>query len=155
MHETFLQQAIQLAVDNVESGEGGPYGAVIVKDNRVIAATANQVTSAIDPTAHAEIMAIRAACKHLNNFRLIGCTLYTSCEPCPMCLGAIYWARMDSVYYACNRFDAAAANFDDSFIYDEINLLPQHRRIPMRHIDLTNALKPFDGWNEKADKIAY
>ena len=155
MHETFLQQAIQLAADNVDSGEGGPYGAVIVKDNRVIAASANKVTSAIDPTAHAEIVTIRAACKHLNDFRLTGCVLYTSCEPCPMCLGAIYWARLDTVYYACNRFDAAAANFDDSFVYDEINLLPQHRRIPMLHINLPNAREPFDIWNQKMDKIPY
>ncbi|ESS73303.1 guanine deaminase GuaD [Methyloglobulus morosus KoM1] len=155
MHEAFLQQALQLAEDNVDSGDGGPYGAVIVKDNRVIAASGNQVTSRIDPTAHAEIMAIRSACKQLNNFRLTGCVLYTSCEPCPMCLGAIYWARLDTVYYACNRFDAAAANFDDSFIYDEINLLPQHRRIPMHHINLPDAQKPFAIWNQKADKILY
>jgi guanine deaminase len=155
MHETFLQQALQLAVDNVDSGEGGPYGAVIVKDNQVIAASANKVTSTIDPTAHAEIMAIRAACQHLNDFRLTGCVLYTSCEPCPMCLGAIYWARLDKVYYACNRFDAAAANFDDSFIYDEINLLPQLRRIPMLNINLLNAREPFEAWNQKVDKIPY
>jgi guanine deaminase len=155
MHETFLQQAIQLAADNVDSGEGGPYGAVIVKDNQVIAASANKVTSNIDPTAHAEILAIRAACQYLNNYRLTGCTLYTSCEPCPMCLGAIYWARLDAVYYACNRFDAAAANFDDSFIYDEIKIIPQHRRIPMLHIDLPNACEPFTNWNLKADKIPY
>ena len=155
MHEAFLQQAIQLAVDNVESGEGGPYGAVIVKDSRVIAASSNKVTSTIDPTAHAEIMAIRQACKQLNDFRLIGCVLYTSCEPCPMCLGAIYWARLDAVYYACNRFDAAAANFDDSFIYNEINVLPEQRLIAMHHIKLANAREPFDSWNKKADKITY
>jgi guanine deaminase len=155
MHETFLQQAIQLATDNVDSGEGGPYGAVIVKDNRVIAASSNKVTSTIDPTAHAEVMAIRVACKQLNDFRLNGCVLYTSCEPCPMCLGAIYWARLDKVYYACNRFDAAEANFDDSFIYDEINLLPQQRHIAMHHINLPNAREPFDSWNKKVDKIAY
>jgi guanine deaminase len=155
MHETFLQQAVQLAADNVDSGHGGPYGAVIVKDNRIIAASANKVASTIDPTAHAEVMAIRAACKHLNDFQLTGCTLYTSCEPCPMCLGAIYWARLDTVYYACNRYDAAAANFDDSFIYDEINLLPQHRRIAMHHINLPDARKPFDIWNQKMDKITY
>lgn len=155
MHETFLQQALQLAIDNVQSGEGGPYGAVIVKDNCVIAASANKVTSNIDPTAHAEIMAVRAACKHLNDFRLTGCVLYTSCEPCPMCLGAIYWARLDAVYYACNRFDAAAANFDDSFIYDEINLLPQLRSIPMQNINLPNAREPFEVWNQKVDKIPY
>ncbi|MEQ1484765.1 nucleoside deaminase [Methyloglobulus sp.] len=155
MHETFLQQTLQLAVDNVDSGKGGPYGAVIVKDNQVIAASANKVTSTIDPTAHAEIMAIRAACKHLNDFRLAGCVLYTSCEPCPMCLGAIYWARLDKVYYACNRFDAAAAKFDDSFIYDEINLLPQLRSIPMLNISLPNAREPFEAWNQKIDKIPY
>lgn len=155
MHEAFLQQAIQLAKDNVDSGEGGPYGALVVKDNQIIAARSNKVTSAIDPTAHAEVMAIRAACKHLNDFRLAGCILYTSCEPCPMCLGAIYWARIDRVYYACNRFDAAAADFDDSFIYDEINLPPHRRRILMQHIDLTNALEPFETWKKKEDKIVY
>jgi guanine deaminase len=155
MHETFLRQAIQLAANNADSGEGGPYGAVIVKDNCIIAASANKVTSAIDPTAHAEIMAIRQACKHLNNFSLSGCVLYTSCEPCPMCLGAIYWARLDTVYYACNRYDAATAKFDDSFIYDDIILLPQHRRIPMHHINLPDAREPFDIWNQKADKIPY
>lgn len=155
MHEIFLQQAITLATDNVDSGEGGPYGAVIVKDNRVIAASSNKVTSTIDPTAHAEVMAIRAACKYLNNFQLIGCVLYTSCEPCPMCLGAIYWARLDKVYFACNRHDAAAANFDDSFIYHEINLLSEQRRIPMHHINLPNACEPFDIWNQKMDKIPY
>ncbi|NOU20876.1 MAG: nucleoside deaminase [Methyloglobulus sp.] len=155
MHETFLQQALQLAADNVDSGEGGPYGAVIVKDHRLISASGNQVTSAIDPTAHAEVMAIRAACKYLNDFQLTGCVLYTSCEPCPMCLGAIYWARLDAVYYACNRHDAAAANFDDSFIYDEISLLPECRRIPMHHIKLPNAREPFDLWNRKVDKIPY
>ncbi len=155
MHETFLQQALQLAADNVDSGEGGTFGALIVKDNCVIAASANKVTSAIDPTAHAEIMAIRAACKHFNDSQLTGCVLYTSCEPCPMCLGAIYWARLDKVYYACNRHDAANASFDDSFIYDEINLLSQHRRIPMLHINLPNARIPFDIWNKKTDKILY
>jgi guanine deaminase len=155
MHETFLQQALQMAADNVDSGNGGPYGAIIVKDKSVIAASGNKVTSTIDPTAHAEIMAIRAACKHLNNFRLSGCVLYTSCEPCPMCLGAIYWARLDAVYYACNRFDAADAKFDDSFIYDEINLLPHDRRIPMLNIKLPNAQEPFKIWNQKTDKITY
>lgn len=155
MHASFLQQAIQLATDNVESGAGGPYGAVIVKDNQIIAASGNKVALSIDPTAHAEIMAIRIACQHLNDFRLTGCTLYTSCEPCPMCLGAIYWARLDRVYYACNRFDAAAANFDDSFIYEEINLKPHARHIPMQHLNLPNALEPFTSWNQKLDKITY
>ena len=155
MHEAFLQQALRLAIANVDSGEGGPYGAVIVKNNQIIAASTNKVTSSIDPTAHAEVMAIRLACQQLNDFRLTGCVLYSSCEPCPMCLGAIYWARLDAVYYACDRFDAAAANFDDSFIYDEIKLLPEQRRITMRHINLHDARKPFEIWNSKADKIPY
>lgn len=154
-HESFLRQAIELALANVESGEGGPYGAVIVKNNRVIAASANKVTRTLDPTAHAEIMAIRAACKELNDFRLNGCVLYASCEPCPMCLGAIYWSRLDRVYYACTRFDAAAANFDDSFIYDEINIPPRSRKIPMQQIALLDATTPFDIWNQKADKSLY
>ena len=155
MHETFLRQAIELAAANVENGEGGPYGAVIVKNSHVIAASANKVTSTVDPTAHAEIMAIRIACKVLNDYQLNGCVLYTSCEPCPMCLGAIYWSRLDRVYYACNRFDAAAANFDDNFIYDEINLPPLTRKIPMVHIDFINAKEPFDNWHKKADKKLY
>ena len=155
MHEAFLQQALQLAIANVDNGEGGPYGAVIVKNNHIIAASANKVTSSIDPTAHAEVMAIRLACKHVNDYRLTGCVLYSSCEPCPMCLGAIYWARLDAVYYACDRFDAAAANFDDSFIYDEINVLPEQRQIPMHHIKLPDARKPFESWNSKADKLLY
>lgn len=155
MHLAFLQQAIELASANVESGEGGPYGAIIVKNNRVIAASANKVTLNNDPTAHAEIMAIRQACKTLDNFRLNGCTLYTSCEPCPMCLGAIYWSRLDKVYYACSRFDAAAAHFDDSFIYDEIKLSPANRKIPMQHIDLADACEPFKRWNDKIDKVTY
>lgn len=150
-----MRQAIELAKSNVNSGEGGPYGAVIVKDNRVIAASANKVTSCVDPTAHAEIMAIRAACKALGDFRLNGCVLYSSCEPCPMCLGAIYWSRLEKVYYACNRFDAASANFDDSFIYDEININPSNRKIPMLQIDVANAMEPFVLWNSKQDKIPY
>lgn len=155
MHELFLQQAIALAEDNVTSGQGGPYGAIIVKNNQQIAASGNRVTSSLDPTAHAEIMAIRQACKSLNDFQLHDCILYTSCEPCPMCLGAIYWSRLATVYYACSRFDAAAANFDDSFIYDEILVTPSQRSIAMLHINLPNALKPFELWIEKSDKIVY
>lgn len=155
MHLAFLQQAIELASANVESGEGGPYGAIIVKNERVIAASANKVTLNNDPTAHAEIMAIRQACETLDDFRLNGCVLYSSCEPCPMCLGAIYWSRLDKVYYACNRFDAAAANFDDSFIYNEIKLSPANRKIPMLHIDLANACEPFKRWHDKTDKVTY
>lgn len=155
MHEHFLQQAIDLAVDNVGSGHGGPYGAVIVKDQQVIAASANQVTSLKDPTAHAEVMAIRLACQQLDNFQLRDCILYTSCEPCPMCLGAIYWARLAKVYYACNRLDAAEANFDDGFIYDEIALPPEQRHVAMLHLNLPNALQPFKAWHEKTNKILY
>lgn len=155
MHEEFLQQTIALAVDNVRSGEGGPYGAIIVKDNQLIAASGNRVTSALDPTAHAEIAAIRSACKKLNDFQLHDCILYTSCEPCPMCLGAIYWARLAKVYFACSRYDAAAANFDDSFIYDEISLLPSERKIAMLHLNIPNARQPFEIWAEKLDKVVY
>jgi guanine deaminase len=155
MHEDFLQQTIALAIDNVRSGEGGPYGAIIVKDNQLIAASGNKVTRTLDPTAHAEIAAIRLACKNLNDFRLHGCILYTSCEPCPMCLGAIYWARLAKVYFACNRYDAAAANFDDSFIYDEISVLPSERIIAMLHLNLPNARQPFEIWAKKLDKIVY
>jgi guanine deaminase len=155
MHKEFLQQAIDLAVENASSGQGGPYGAVIVKDNQLIAASGNKVTSTIDPTAHAEVMAIRLACKKLNDFQLQGCILYSSCEPCPMCLGAIYWARLAKVYFACSRHDAAAANFDDSFIYDEISVLPQHRSIAMLHVNLPNAMEPFNIWAEKSDKVLY
>lgn len=155
MHARYLQQAIDLASANVETGEGGPYGAVIVKDRRVIAASANKVTSTLDPTAHAEVMAIRQACRNLNDFQLHGCVLYTSCEPCPMCLGAIYWARLDRVYFACSREDAASAGFDDSFIYDEIPLAPAKRRIAMLHLELNQACQPFELWNSKTDKIPY
>ncbi|MFI3154988.1 MAG: nucleoside deaminase [Methylococcaceae bacterium] len=155
MHKRFLQQAIDLAVENAKLGHGGPYGAIIVKDNRLIAASGNKVTSTVDPTAHAEVMAIRLACKELNDFQLQGCILYSSCEPCPMCLGAIYWARLAKVYFACSRHDAAAANFDDSFIYDEISVLPHQRRIAMLHLNLPNALEPFDIWAKKSDKVLY
>ncbi|WP_340122934.1 nucleoside deaminase [Methylobacter svalbardensis] len=155
MHKEFLQQAVDLAVDNARSGQGGPYGALIVKDGQLIAASGNKVTSTIDPTAHAEVMAIRLACKKLNDFQLQGCILYSSCEPCPMCLGAIYWARLAKVYFACSRHDAAAANFDDSFIYDEISVLPHQRRIAMLHLNLPNAMQPFNIWAEKSDKVLY
>lgn len=154
MDEKFLQQAIDLAIENVSTG-GGPYGAIIVKDNQVIAASGNLVTQTLDPTAHAEIMAIRLACRRLSDFQLNGCVLYTSCEPCPMCLGAIYWARLAKVFFACNRNDAAAADFDDSFIYDEIAVSPSERRIAMLHLDLPDSRLPFQLWAEKDDKVLY
>jgi len=155
MHKFFLQQAIDLALENASSGQGGPYGALIVKDNKLIASSGNMVTSTLDPTAHAEVMAIRQACKKQNDFQLHDCILYTSCEPCPMCLGAIYWARLKKVYFACSRHDAAAAKFDDSFIYDEISVLPSERTIPMLHLNLPNALQPFNVWTEMTDKVTY
>jgi guanine deaminase len=155
MHQKFLQQAIDLAVRNVESGEGGPYGAVIVRQGEVIASSGNRVTANLDPTAHAEIMAIRLACRKLQDFQLTDCILYTSCEPCPMCLGAIYWSRLQQVYFACDRHDAAAAEFDDSFIYDELAVPPAERRIAMLHLDLPDALRPFAAWAKKSDKVLY
>ena len=155
MHEQYLQQAVDLAENNVKAGKGGPYGAVIVKSDRVLSACANQVTALLDPTAHAEIAAIRQACKKLNDFQLTGCVLYSSCEPCPMCLGAIYWARLEKVFYACSREDAAAANFDDSFIYDEIALSPSSRSITMQCLDLPNATRPFELWKDFAGKVLY
>lgn len=154
MHTSFLQQAVELACDNVANG-GGPFGALIVKDARVIATSGNRVIPNLDPTAHAEIMAIRSACQHLADFQLTDCILYTSCEPCPMCLGAIYWARLKEVYFACNRFDAAEAGFDDSFIYDEIAKQPKDRQIVMRSLELADAGSPFEKWNRLSDKTRY
>ncbi len=155
MHKQYLQQAVDLANQNVINQQGGPYGAIIVKDQQIIAVNGNCVTINNDPTAHAEIMAIRQACKILDDFQLKNCTLYTSCEPCPMCLGAIYWARLKKVYFACNRQDAAKAGFDDSFIYDEIKLNPHKRYIPMHHLSIENAEKPFLEWTRKVKKQIY
>lgn len=155
MHTQFLQLAIDLAAESVKTAKGGPYGAVIVKNGEVIAGSGNCVTSNLDPTAHAEIMAIRLACEKLGDFQLTGCTLYTSCEPCPMCLGAIYWARLEQVFFACNRHDAAAAGFDDSFIYDEILISPPERKIPMQHLVLDNEMLPFQLWAQQEVKILY
>lgn len=154
MHADFLQQAVDLACDNVANG-GGPFGALVVKDRCIVASSGNRVTCNLDPTAHAEIMAIRLACQKLGDFQLSDCVLYTSCEPCPMCLGAIYWARLQAVYYACNRFDAAAAGFDDSFIYDEIPKLPSERHIAMHYINLASAVSPFRDWSRLESKIRY
>ncbi len=154
MHSVFLRQAIDLASENVAKG-GGPFGALIVKGRDVVATSGNRVTANLDPTAHAEVMAIRLACQQLGDFQLTDCTLYTSCEPCPMCLGAIYWARLRDVYFACNRFDAAAAGFDDSFIYDEISKLPERRNIVMHHLELSEAGAPFQAWNRLENKLRY
>lgn len=154
MHSHFLQQAVKLASQNVADG-GGPFGAIIVRDKKIIAASGNRVTPNLDPTAHAEVMAIRSACRQLGDFQLNDCTLYTSCEPCPMCLGAIYWARLAMVYYACNRFDASRAGFDDSFIYDEIPKQPAERSIAMHYIELSSAGQPFQEWDKLDNKIRY
>ena len=155
MHKIYLQQAIDLANDNVQHHNGGPYGAVIVKAGKVIAATGNQVVATLDPTAHAEVMAIRQACHVLKNFRLSDCILYSSCEPCPMCLGAIYWAHLQQVYYACNRIDAAKAGFDDGCIYKEIQLPAEQRHIPMQQLELVDAQKPFITWAVHKNAQAY
>ena len=153
-HEDFMRQAIALAVENVEKG-GGPFGAVIVKDGKVIATGTNRVTPNNDPTAHAEVCAIRAACTKLGTFNLGGCVLYTSCEPCPMCLGAIYWAHIDKIYYGANQHDAAAVDFDDSFIYRELELKQEQRHKPMENILHDEALAPFKAWGVKSDKVEY
>lgn len=151
----FMRQAIKLALDNVQSGKGGPFGAVIVKDNQIIASGANSVTRTNDPTAHAEVMAIRAACEQLQSFQLSDCELYTSCEPCPMCLGAIYWARPKKVYFAATKVDAANINFDDQFIYDEIALPHADRQIPFEPLLQDEAIRVFEAWTDSTQKIPY
>ena len=153
-HEDFMRQAIALAKENIKNG-GGPFGAVIVKDGKVVATGANRVTANNDPTAHAEVSAIRAACTKLGTFDLSGCVIYTSCEPCPMCLGAIYWAHIDKIYYGANQYDAARIDFDDSFIYRELELTPDKRNKPVENILHDEALAPFRAWQEKEDKIRY
>lgn len=154
MHQHFLQQTIELAVNNVAEG-GGPFAAILVKEQQIIAVGVNKVTANHDPTAHAEIQAIRIACQLLKNFELTEYTLYSSCEPCPMCLGAIYWARLAAVYFACGRGDAAQAGFDDTLIYDEIIKPPAQRIIEMRQIQLADAVSPFQAWNKLESKIRY
>jgi guanine deaminase len=154
-HKQFMLEAIALSLRGMENNEGGPFGCVIVKNNVIIARGNNQVISTNDPTAHAEINAIRNACRHLGAFQLDGCQLYASCEPCPMCLGAIYWARPERVFYACTRTDAARIGFDDQFIYEEMMSDRQQRKIPMEQLLRVEALKVFSSWSEKQDKIHY
>ena len=151
----FMQEAIELSVNNVKSGKGGPFGAVLVKDGKIIARAANSVTLTNDPTAHAEVNVIREACKVLNTFQLTGCEIYTSCEPCPMCLGAIYWARPDKVFYANTKKDAAEINFDDDFIYQEIAKPLNERNMKFIQLSREEALVAFDEWKKKSDKIEY
>ena len=151
---TFMQRAIALALENVRSG-GGPFGALIVKDGKILSEAANRVTMTNDPTAHAEMVAIREACKKLESFHLTDCELYSSCEPCPMCLGAIYWARLARVYFASTDADAAKAGFDDSFIYRELQLPHLHRKIPMIQLMREESLAAFRAWEQKPDKTSY
>lgn len=151
----FMLKAIELSRNGIRSNDGGPFGCVIVKGEEIVGQGWNKVTSTNDPTAHAEIVAIRDACASLRSFQLAGCEIYTSCEPCPMCMGAIYWARPEKVYYANTREDAAAAGFDDSLIYEELTSAIHNRIIPMVCIGEKEALKVFDEWKEKADKTAY
>lgn len=155
MRNEFMARAIELSVENVHSGRGGPFAALVVQGGKIIAEAGNAVTSANDPTAHAEISAIRKACAVLGAFELRGCEIYTSCEPCPMCLGAIYWARPDRVFFACSAADAAQAGFDDSLIYTEIERPHSERKIPFQSIMREEALSAFRAWKQKQDKTPY
>ncbi|MBO7283577.1 MAG: nucleoside deaminase [Bacteroidales bacterium] len=154
-HNYFMSRAIELAAENAGSVTGGPFGAVIVKDGEIVAAQSNKVTVDIDPTAHAEVNAIREACKVLGTFDLSGCILYSSCEPCPMCLSAAYWAHIDKIYYAADRYDAAKVGFDDEFIYKELSLPISARRLGLEQIMLEDGLVPFVKWSENNEKIHY
>ena len=153
--ENYMEEAVSIAIKGMNANEGGPFGCIVVKDGKIIGKGNNKVTSTNDPTAHAEIIAIRDACKQLNSFQLDGCIIYTSCEPCPMCLGAIYWARPDKVYYAGNQKDAANVGFDDAFIYKEIELPYDKRSIPFKQISRELAVDVFKKWSEKDDKTEY
>ena len=153
-NKKFMLEAIRVANENIEN-QGGPFGAVIVKDGEIIAASGNSVTIDNDPTAHAEVNTIRKACKRLGTFNLEGCEIYSSCEPCPMCLSAIYWAHIDKLYYATNKDDAASIGFDDSFIYHELTLKPEDRRVHAEQHDREVALEPFNIWRNKTDKTEY
>ena len=153
MHSKFMLRAIELSIENVQKGIGGPFGTVIVKDSNIIAEGSNLVTATNDPTAHAEMVAIRNACKKLNSFQLDDCKLYPSCEPCPMCFGAIYWARPKAIYFANTKDDATAIGFDDSFIYQQLMLDYAQRKIPMQQLMHEQAMQAFSLWKEKKDKI--
>ena len=154
MNNKFMMRAVELSMESVDKGTG-PFGAVVVKDNKIISEGFNTVTLVKDPTTHAEIVAIRSACKVLNNFSLKGCELYTTCEPCPMCLSAIYWARIDKIYYANTRDDAQKIDFSDALIYEELNKPIKERKIPMQQMMREEALKAFEKWDKKVDKIKY
>jgi len=153
-NKKFMRKAIALSLKNIENG-GGPFGAVIVKDGKIVATGVNRVTTSTDPTAHAEVNAIRKAAKKLGTFDLSGCEIYTSCEPCPMCLGAVYWAHLDKMYYGNTKTDAKKIGFDDSFIYDEIELKPQSRRLHSAQLLPDEAIRAFESWENSTDKIEY
>jgi len=155
MDVKFMREAIQQSLEGMERNEGGPFGAVVVKDGKIVGRGNNRVTSSNDPTAHAEVVAIRDACKNLGSYQLDGCDIYTSCEPCPMCLGAIYWARPERVFFGCTRTDAADIQFDDALIYDEMTVPLEQRKIPMIPLLRDEALQVFRAWKEKEDKTAY
>ena len=155
LDEQFMHKAVELALQGMRSNEGGPFGAVVVRDGAIIGQGCNQVFSTNDPTAHAEIVAIRRACQFLGRFQLDGCIIYTSCEPCPMCLGAIYWARLGKIYYGCTRADAARIGFDDDAIYEEFHLPVRERRIPVERLSCDQALRVFVEWGDKKDKVLY
>ncbi len=155
MNPSHMRRAIELSQEALRQNLGGPFGAVIVRDNRIIAEGFNRVTSSFDPTAHAEIVAIRAACKTLNDYRLTDCVIYTSCEPCPMCLGAIYWARLERIYFANSRQDAAAMGFDDDFLYQEIPRPLTERLIPVQRLLADEAHGVWASWQNKVDKQPY
>jgi tRNA(Arg) A34 adenosine deaminase TadA len=150
-----MKKAIALATENVVSGAGGPFGAVIVRDGQIIATGVNRVTTTNDPTAHAEVVAIRAACKALNDFQLTGCVVYTSCEPCPMCLSALYWSRCDAIFFGNSAADAMAAGFDDSFLYEEVAKPLDQRSVPIKRLLGNEAIESFNAWRAKTDKIEY
>ena len=154
MKNEFMKRAIELSIESVNN-DGGPFGSIIVKDNKIIGEGSNKVTSTNDPTAHGEIVAIREACKKLNNFKLNGCELYSTCEPCPMCLSAIYWSRIEKIYYANTREDARKIDFDDSLIYTELQKNIDKRKIPMIQMMRNEALKAFELWDKKTDKVKY
>ena len=154
MKNKFMERAIELSIESVNIG-GGPFGSIIVKDDKIIAEGSNEVTLINDPTAHGEIVAIRQACKSLNNFDLSGCELYSTCEPCPMCLSAIYWAHIDKIYYGNTRLDAAKIGFDDNYIYNELSKQLSQRKIPMQQLNQEDAIKVFKEWELKPDKNKY
>ena len=154
MKNEFMKRAIELSIESVNSG-GGPFGCVVVKNEKIISEGSNKVTSSNDPTAHGEIVAIREACKKIKNFSLSDCELYSTCEPCPMCLSAIYWARIDKIYYANTRKDAQKIDFDDSLIYSEFQKNINERKIPMIQMMRNEALKAFELWDKKIDKVKY